>query len=312
MPILKQTDVTPRRPVIIMIYGQPGSGKTSVATTTENPLIIDTDKGFDRSVRRVDTLIANKWQDVLTEQNNGSLAQYKTIILDTVRGCTDDYLQAYVVEQDYKLQRNTLKRYGAMGENFKRFVSYLRSIGCDIIFIAHDKETQEGDVIKHSPDCTGQTKDLLVRIADEVGYIFIENGQRKIQFNPDDTHVGKNVAELPVTAIPDANAPKFATFMAKVVEQTKNGIQNKSESNRQAQEQLAKLREELDKAETEEDVENIMAQAKDLPPILKAPFFAEAKGALVPKCFVFDAKKKKFVKEQANEPTEAAGQNDGN
>lgn len=311
MPILKQTDVTPRRPVIIMIYGQPGSGKTSVATTAENPLIIDTDKGFDRSVRRVDTLIANKWQDVLTEQNNGSLAQYKTIILDTVRGCTDDYLQAYVVEQDYKLQRNTLKRYGAMGENFKRFVSYLRSIGCDIIFIAHDKETQEGDTIKHSPDCTGQTKDLLVRIADEVGYIFIENGQRKIQFNPDDTHVGKNVAELPVTTIPDANTPEFATFMAKVVEQTKNGIQNKSESNRQAQEQLAKLREELDKAETEEDVENIMAQAKDLPPILKAPFFAEAKETLAAKGFVFDAEKKKFVKEQSNEPTETTGQNNG-
>lgn len=306
MPILKQTDVTPRRPVIIMIYGQPGSGKTSVATTAENPLIIDTDKGFDRSVRRVDTLIANKWQDVLTEQNNGSLAQYKTIILDTVRGCTDDYLQAYVVEQDYKLQRNTLKRYGAMGENFKRFVSYLRSIGCDIIFIAHDKETQEGDVIKHSPDCTGQTKDLLVRIADEVGYIFIENGQRKIQFNPDDTHVGKNVAELPVTTIPDANTPEFAIFMAKVVEQTKNGIQNKSESNRQAQEQLAKLREGLGKAETEEDVENIMAQAKDLPPILKAPFFAEAKETLAAKGFVFDAEKKKFVKEQANEPTDQA------
>lgn len=312
MPILKQTDVTPRRPVIIMIYGQPGSGKTSVATTAENPLIIDTDKGFDRSVRRVDTLIANKWQDVLTEQNNGSLAQYKTIILDTVRGCTDDYLQAYVVEQDYKLQRNTLKRYGAMGENFKRFVSYLRSIGCDIIFIAHDKETQEGDTIKHSPDCTGQTKDLLVRIADEVGYIFIENGQRKIQFNPDDTHVGKNVAELPVTVIPDANAPEFATFMAKVVEQTKDGIQNKSESNRQAQEMLAQLRENIAEADTEKGVEAIMKQARDLPPILKAPFFAEAKETLAAKGFVFDTEKKKFVKEQSNEPTEASGQDNGN
>ena len=77
MPILKQTDVTPRRPVIIMIYGQPGSGKTSVATTANEPLIIDTDKGYDRSVRRVDTLIATKWEDVLTEQKSGSTTAKK-------------------------------------------------------------------------------------------------------------------------------------------------------------------------------------------------------------------------------------------
>ena len=82
MPILKQTDVTPRRPVIEMIYGQPGAGKTSVATTANAPLIIDTDKGIDRSVRRVDTLIATKWEDVLAEQNQGSFSQYKTIILE--------------------------------------------------------------------------------------------------------------------------------------------------------------------------------------------------------------------------------------
>lgn len=305
MPILKQTDVTPRRPVIVMIYGQPGAGKTSVATTANAPLIIDTDKGFDRSVRRVDTLIATKWEDVLAEQNQGSFSQYKTIILDTVRGCTDDYLQVYVVEQDYKLQRNTLKRYGAMGEQFKRFVSYLRSIGCDIIFIAHDKETQEGDIIKHAPDCTGQTKDLLVRIADEVGYIFMENGQRKIQFNPDETHVGKNVAGLPVTVIPEATDPEFGTFMAKVLETVKDGIQNKSESNRKAQEQLATLREQLAEAETEEAVEELMQAAKDLPDILKAPFFGEMKEALSAKGFAFDAKKKTFVKPQDDEPAEA-------
>lgn len=310
MPILKQTDVTPRRPVIIMIYGQPGSGKTSVATTANEPLIIDTDKGYDRSVRRVDTLIATKWEDVLTEQKNGSLSQYKTIILDTVRGCTDDYLQAYVVAQDYKLQRNTLKRYGAMGEQFKQFVSYLQSVGCDIVFIAHDKETQEGDVIKHAPDCTGQTKDLLIRKADEVGYIFMENGQRKIQFNPDETHVGKNVAELPVTVIPDATSPDFANFMAGVIEMTKDGIQNKSESNRKAQEQLESLRADLANVETEEAAEALLKEATDLSPILKAPFFAEVKETLAPKGFEFDPKKKKFVKIPINEPAEAADKND--
>ena len=58
MPIIKKNDVTPERPVIIVLYGTPGSGKTSVATTAENPIVIDTDRGYDRAVQRVDTLTA--------------------------------------------------------------------------------------------------------------------------------------------------------------------------------------------------------------------------------------------------------------
>lgn len=297
MPILKKNDVTPRRPVIIMIYGQPGSGKTSIATTAENPVIVDTDKGYDRSVQRADTLIATKWEDVIAEQNAGTFDNYKTIVLDTVKGCTDDYLQVYVTTLDYKLQRNTLKRFGAMADQFKAFVNFLRSKGCDIVFIAHDKETQEGDVIKHSPDCTGQSKDLLIRIADEVGYIFMENGERKIQFSPDETHIGKNVAELPVTVIPNAAEPKFANFMAKLIEQVKDGIQNKSESNRIAHEQLAEIREQLSAAMTDEDIVALMAATKELPKVMQNPFFAEMQKNLATKGYVFDAKQKKFVKQ---------------
>lgn len=68
MPIIKKDDVTPERPVIIVLYGQPGSGKTSVATTAEVPLLVDTDRGYDRSVQRVDTLVANRWEDILGAQ----------------------------------------------------------------------------------------------------------------------------------------------------------------------------------------------------------------------------------------------------
>lgn len=40
MPIVKKNDVLPERPVIIVLYGVPGSGKTSVATTADTPLLI--------------------------------------------------------------------------------------------------------------------------------------------------------------------------------------------------------------------------------------------------------------------------------
>lgn len=52
MPIIRKNDVVTERPVIIVLYGTPGTGKTSLATTANSPLLIDTDRGFDRAVQR--------------------------------------------------------------------------------------------------------------------------------------------------------------------------------------------------------------------------------------------------------------------
>ena len=304
MPIIKKNDITPERPVIIVLYGVPGSGKTSLATTAENPLVIDTDRGYDRAVQRVDTLTAQKWRDVMAEYD--TIKEYKTVVVDTAKSVLDDYLAAYVCEQNYKLKTNTLKRFGQMAEEFKQFVNFLRSNGSDIVFICHDKETQEGDTIKHAPDCTGQSKDLLIRIADQVGFVFISNKQRVINFEPLDNFVGKNVAQLGQIPIPDAPSKEFDTCMADIIKTVKKAIQSKSEAQRKAQEQLAALREALAAAETEDDVENLMKEAKSLPAILKGPFFNETKETLAAKGYEFDSKAKKFVKKQTDESTKQA------
>ncbi len=299
MPIIKANDVTPERPVVIVLYGVPGSGKTSIATTAEKPIVIDTDRGYDRAVQRVDTLTAQKWQDIDNERE--TIKQYKTVVVDTAKAMLDDYLAAYVCEQNYKLKTNSLKRFGQMADDFKQFVNFLRSNGSDIIFICHDKETQEGDVIKHAPDCTGQSKDLLIRIADQVGYIGIQNKQRVITFEPLDNYVGKNVAQLGTIAIPNAPSKEFDTCMADIIKEVKSAIQSKSEAQRKAKEQLEGLRAKVAEVETPEDVEAIMAECQALPSAMKAPFFAELKDSLLAKGFSFDAKAKKFVKDAPSE-----------
>lgn len=292
MAIIKKNDVTPERPVIIVLYGTPGSGKTSVATTADNPLLIDTDRGFDRAVQRVDTLEAHKWQDIDAERE--AMRGYKTIIVDTAKACLDDYLSVYAVEQNYKLKTNSLKRFGQMADDFKQFVNQLRSNGSDIIFICHDKETQEGDVIKHSPDCTGQSKDLLLRIADQVGYISKVNGRRTITFEPMDNFVGKNVAGLGALAIPESTDPAFTTFMAGIIKDVKKSIQSKSEAQRKANELLESLRDATDAVMNPEDIDPILKSAGGLPKLLQRPFFNELKSKLAQKGFSYDEKEKKF------------------
>lgn len=295
--IIKKNDITPERPVILLLYGQPGCGKTSAATTAECPLLIDTDRGYDRAVRRVDTLEAAKWQDIEAERE--AMMGYKTVIVDTAKAMLDDYLSVYAVEQNYKLKTNSLKRFGQMADDFKQFVNFLRSNGSDIIFICHDKETQEGDVIKHSPDCTGQSKDLLLRIADQVGYVSKVNGRRVMTFEPMDNFVGKNVAGLQPTPVPESDSPDFDGFMAGIIADVKRSIRDRSEATRKANETLARLRERLGAAETVEDVDALLSASQELPQALKKPFFEEMKSSLAAKGFAYDGKERRFVSDGA-------------
>lgn len=294
MPIIKKNDVLPERPVIIVLYGVPGSGKTSVATTADNPLLIDCDRGADRAVQRCDTIMAKCWEDIDSERE--SMKDYKTIVVDTAKSMIDDYLSQYAIDNNYKLKTNTLKRFGQMGEDFKEFVNFLRSNGSDIVFICHDKETVDGDVIKHSPDCTGQSKDLLIRIADQVGYVFIQNGKRSISFAPLDNFVGKNVAGFGTVVIPDYGTTEFDTCMSDIISKVKISIQEKGEAQAKANEQLMAIREQLAAAMTDEDILALMEATKLLPKIMRVPFFSEMQKSLAAKGFTFDQDKKLFVK----------------
>lgn len=303
MPIIRKNDVAPERPIIIVLYGTPGTGKTSVATTADNPLLIDTDRGYDRAVQRIDTLEASKWQDIASEY--ATFKGYKTIIVDTAKALLDDYLSVFAVEQNYKLATNSLKRFGKMAEDFKMFVNTLRSNGSDLIFICHDKETADGDIIKHAPDYTGQSKDLLIRIADQVGYICKENGKRTIRFEPMDNFVGKNVAGLGSLIIPDNTDPNFSTFMAGIIKNVKLSIQNRSEAQRKANDTLKNLREQLTNVTTDEEASALLDMSQGLPQIFKKPFFEEIKKVLSDKGFVYNGKTKRFnLKEKKNETAE--------
>jgi ATP-dependent Lon protease len=270
MPIIKKSEVMPERPVIIVLYGTPGTGKTSLANTANNPILIDTDRGSDRASNRVDTLMASKWLDIENEKE--AIKAYDTVVVDTAKALLDDYLSDYVVTQNYKLKSNGLKRFGEMAEKFKEFVNFLRQNQSDIIFVCHDKEQAEGDVIKHSPECTGQSKDLLLRIADQVGYVTMVNGQRTIVFDPTDTTIGKNVAQISPMRIPDVNSVEFPTCMAEIISKVKQSLVGKSEAQKEAQEQLDSAREKLKSAKTIDDANELISITKTLPKPMQSAF----------------------------------------
>lgn len=265
MPILKKEESLPKRPVVIVVYGEPGIGKTSLFNTSDEPLLIDFDRGVDRSIMRQDTLIASKWEDVQDEEKANTFNGYKTIGIDTAKAALDDFLMSYVVKQDYATVKNKLKAYGAIGDEFKLFVNNRRSDNADLIIIAHAKDEKEGDLLKKIPDVTGQSYNLLLRIADQVGYMRTINNKRTIQWEPTDTTIGKNVARLPVTEIPDEADPAFRTFMAQIIKRVKDSIASMSEAQREALEKVTKYQEMIAKCDLPEDLTELLAVVSEMP-----------------------------------------------
>ena len=294
MAIIKKLDSFPKRPVIILIYGTPGVGKTSLVSTSENPILIDTDKGADRSAMKVDTLIASKWEDVIAEKD--SFKEYKTCCIDTAKAVLDDYLSIYVCNKDYKLKNNKLKMYGSIGDEFKYFVNERRSEDLDLVFTAHAKEDKDGDIIKVSPDVTGQSKDLLLRIADQVGYITMVNNKRTIVFDPTDKSVGKNVANIPPLEIPDKFSPEFPTFMDSLIKRVKTAISAQTEDQKQALEEIAAFRESIDAINKPDQADAVLESLKGKPKTISEPLKVILNDKVTELKFKYNKETKKFEK----------------
>ena len=121
--------------------------------------------------------------------------------------------------------------------------------------------------------------------------------KRQISFEPTDTFIGKNVAQLKMMEIPESSSADFSTFMANVISTVKQAIQNKSEEQKKANEMLSSLREQLAAAMTDEDIAALIEAMKELPQVLQYPFFSEMKSNLASKGYKYE--NKKFVKDAA-------------
>src|SRR4051812_48736900 len=81
--------------VNMCLYSAPGLGKTSLAFTADDPLLLNFDKGAHRAAVRRDTVTVDSWKDVAA-MTKEDYEPYKTAIVDTAgRGL--DFLTADII-----------------------------------------------------------------------------------------------------------------------------------------------------------------------------------------------------------------------
>jgi uncharacterized protein YqfB (UPF0267 family) len=146
-----------------------------------------------------------------------------------------------------------------------------------------------------SPNVTGQSKDLILRIADQVGFLTMVNNKRTLTFEPTDKTIGKNVARIPTLEIPDEGDTKFKTFMAEIITKVKESIRSQSEEQVKAQEIIKTFTFEISECIDNGTLMAVSNKCKDLPAHLQAGMRKLISAKVSELGLIYSKEEKKFI-----------------
>lgn len=295
LKITKAADPIKVERLNMVIYGPPGLGKSSLAFTADRPLLLDFDNGGHRAVNRKDTVRVTAWPEV-SGISAEDLAPYSTVIIDTA-GRALDAITSDIIRTDPKGHKNgalTLPGYGTLKTRFTTFLKLINSFGKDVVLIAHMDEQRSGDDIVERLDVQGGSKGEIYKAADAMGRMVIAGGKRWLHFSPTDAAFGKNPGQLEPLEIPHFNDPAFGSFLAGVIQRTKDRLNELSEAQQEALAEQEWFRDTLPKITDADGINGLLGRASDAGQACKGLVAARAKELGL----VFDKAKGEYAESQ--------------
>lgn len=223
----------------LLIYGNPGIGKSTLALSAPNPVLLD----FDGGVHRVNgafqcpTLQVKSWDEVL-EALEEDLSEFGTIVIDTV-GKMLDYMSAYIIKNDSKMAMRdgslSLKGYGARKTMFVNFISKCSMLGKHVVFVAHEKEEKDGEMRIVRPEIGGSSAGDLMKELDLVGYMQAIGTERHVFWSPQEKFYAKNTCNLPqahkvpIIIDKDGNVTSSNNFLSIIFDSYKGYLDKQAE-----------------------------------------------------------------------------------
>lgn len=198
----------------LLLYGDPGEGKTVFSTSFPGPtMLLDFDGKADSAALfykdkpavldgvEVMNLASNMYEDPMQElnlfidkelipQQRAGEMKYKTIIVDSITTFSRAVL-AHIIRTNPKIKRTEsrqgvqpgLQDYGILKREFGKLIPGLLSLPCNIIFTAHldaQKDDTTGELIR-GPIMDGAFSAQLPIYFKEVWRIYAEKGTRMAQ-----------------------------------------------------------------------------------------------------------------------------------
>lgn len=303
MRVMNAQDVIQTSGLVVMVYGDPGIGKTTLANTAPNPIVLDFDKGSHRASLHKQVVQFESWSDMLQSraQLDELLNQSDTIIVDTV-GTLLDSIALHLVETQPMLAKNSIKLWGELKKAFLEFFLPLRAKNKNIVFIAHAKEKEENETRIKRPLIAGSSYDLLMQTCDLIGYYSMRNNVRTLTFDMSDTVVAKNCAGIPPLQI--RSVATMTNLLGLILSDTRQALAKRTEQQATALQIVSEWQESATKLIesgkcTLKQVEKFMADLKDkstdFPSGTSVAVWATVKPVFESAGFTWDAEQAKFT-----------------
>ena len=237
-----------------LVYGQPGLGKSTLALSTQDPVLFDFDGGIQRvnGAFQCPTLQVQNWTEVLQalQELEKEPNDFKTIVIDTA-GKMLDYMSTYIIQQDNRLGKRdgslTLQGFGARKIMFINFLKRVSMMGKHVIFVAHEREEKDGDIRIVRPEIGGSSAGDLIKELDLVGYMQAIGNKRTISWTPQEKFYAKNTCNLPpmqeIPVIIDSQGKIIGhnDFMSKIFENYDNYLKQESNTRKEYDELISEI-----------------------------------------------------------------------
>ena len=262
---------------VVILYGSPGIGKTTLAFSAPKPILVDFDKGVSRVkvYHRKDTIMCSNYKEVLSDIASPAIKDYETIVIDTGGGLVT-YLQDWAMKENpaVNTQKNgaiSLKGFGAVKAEFIRFSNYVRDIlNKNLIYIFHsvEEKDKEGNPTQRLL-CEGSARNLVWQPADLGGYIQMIGNKRTISFTPELEYFAKGCygiegrKEIPTLSPADKN-----DFLTRLFEEAKENLKKESEVflpvKQKYEEVMEQTKDIVEAAQTADDVNKAVEELQKL------------------------------------------------
>ncbi|MCL1994942.1 MAG: ATP-binding protein [Defluviitaleaceae bacterium] len=206
----------------MLISGSPGTGKTTLALSAPNPLLIDFDKGISRvkAQHRVPTIQATNYEEVLKDLESPEMAEFKTIVIDT-GGSLVTFLQDWAMRINPTTNRKkdggiSLQGFGAVKSEFIRFTSQLQyTSNKHVIYVFHTVEEKDRDIVKQRLLCEGAARNIVWQPCDIGCFLQVIGTNRIAGFTPTEEYFAKGsygvAGERKITTLTESTPNDYIT-----------------------------------------------------------------------------------------------------
>lgn len=310
MKLYRATDEIHVQHPTILIYSDPGAGKSTMGYGAEKPLLLDADLGAHRAKNRRETMQPESWQDIeeivdlkrdaeLKQAFGKTFADFETVVIDTA-GRALDYLATDVISRNGKHGSGggTLSQqgWGALKGRFVNFKNALTGQKKNLVFLCHGKEEKKGEQRIVRPDVQGGSLGELLKSADLIGFLHVVGKDRVIEWSPSDEWLAKS-PNWPAMKVPDCEKEPY--FLASIQAKAREDLGKMSEESKAAAQQVVTLLEAIEKTNSVDELNTMLKNKNEIPTYVRAQIKpslirrAETLGAVI------DSKAGVFVKQQS-------------